>query len=162
MSKKSEEKRATTKRLYRSESDRMIAGVAGGLAEYFAIDSTLVRLLFVLLVVFGGSGILLYIILWIVMPTKSSAHTAGSEEVVKQNAKELEQRATAFAKEAEQMADKTEARTWFGIILLVLGAWFLLANFGILEAIMVGKLWPLILVIIGVAILVRNQNGGTE
>ncbi len=58
-----------TKKLYRSNSDKMIAGVCGGLGQYFGVDPTLIRLIFALLVVFGvGSGILLYIILAIVMP----------------------------------------------------------------------------------------------
>jgi phage shock protein PspC (stress-responsive transcriptional regulator) len=57
------------KKLYRSNSDKMIAGVCGGLANYFGIDATLVRLIFALLVFFGvGSGVVLYIILAIVMP----------------------------------------------------------------------------------------------
>ena len=56
------------KKLYRSQSDRMIAGVCAGLAEYFAIDPTLMRLGFALLTVFGGSGLLAYIIMWFVVP----------------------------------------------------------------------------------------------
>lgn len=57
------------KQLMRSE-DRMIAGVAGGLGEYFDTDPTLIRILFVLLTLlgFGGLGILTYIVLWIIMP----------------------------------------------------------------------------------------------
>jgi phage shock protein C len=57
------------KKLMRSE-DRMIAGVAGGLAEYFDTDPTLIRILFVLLTLlgFGGLGIITYIVLWIIMP----------------------------------------------------------------------------------------------
>lgn len=58
------------KKLTRSTSDRMIAGVAGGLAEYFSIDPTLMRVIFVLgtLLTGGGLGILIYIALWIIMP----------------------------------------------------------------------------------------------
>lgn len=57
------------KKLYRSNTDKMIAGVCGGLGHYFGIDPTLVRLIFALLVFFGvGSGVVLYIILAIVMP----------------------------------------------------------------------------------------------
>jgi phage shock protein C len=56
------------KKLYRSQKDRMIAGVAGGVAEYFNVDPTLIRLAFVLLLLWGGGGILLYIIMWIVVP----------------------------------------------------------------------------------------------
>jgi len=58
-----------TKKLYRSKTDKMISGVCSGLAQYFGVDATLVRLVFALLVFFGvGSGVLLYIILAIVMP----------------------------------------------------------------------------------------------
>ncbi|CCJ34138.1 MULTISPECIES: PspC domain-containing protein [Caloramator] len=56
------------KRLYRSRTDRMIAGVCGGIAKYFDMDPTIVRLLWVLIVMLGGSGILAYIICWIVIP----------------------------------------------------------------------------------------------
>ena len=58
------------KRFYRSTTDKRIAGVAGGLAEYFAIDPLLVRLVFVILVLAGGGGLLLYIILWIITPER--------------------------------------------------------------------------------------------
>lgn len=56
------------KKLVRSTTDRMIAGVAAGLADYMNLDPTIVRLLFVLLALAGGPGILIYIIMWIVMP----------------------------------------------------------------------------------------------
>ncbi|HAX52340.1 PspC domain-containing protein [Muricomes intestini] len=56
------------KKLYRSRTDRMICGVCGGIAEYFNIDATIVRLLFVLLGLTGGSGILAYFIAAIIIP----------------------------------------------------------------------------------------------
>lgn len=56
------------KKLYRSQTDKKIAGVCGGVAEYFGIDSTLVRLGWILFTFAGGSGILAYIIAWIIMP----------------------------------------------------------------------------------------------
>lgn len=55
-------------KLHRSSSDKMIGGVCGGLGEKFNIDSSLIRLAFVLLFFFGGHGLLIYLILWIVMP----------------------------------------------------------------------------------------------
>jgi phage shock protein C len=61
-----------TRRLYRSRRERMIAGVCGGLAEYFAIDPTFVRLLFVICVLLGGSAILAYLVLWLVVPLEPS------------------------------------------------------------------------------------------
>jgi phage shock protein C len=61
--------------LTRSESNRVIAGVAGGIAQRLGINSTLVRLAWVVSVIFGGFGILIYLVLWIVLP-KGTAHVA--------------------------------------------------------------------------------------
>jgi phage shock protein C len=57
-----------TNRLYRSQTDRMVAGVCGGLAKYFNIDPTVIRLVFVVLALAGGPGVLLYLLLWIITP----------------------------------------------------------------------------------------------
>ena len=56
------------RRLYRSRTDRMIAGVCGGLAEYFNIDPTIVRIIAVVALIAGMGGFLAYIIMWIVVP----------------------------------------------------------------------------------------------
>lgn len=58
------------KKLYRSKENRKVAGVCGGIGEYFDIDPTLVRLLAVALVFAGGSGVLGYIVAWIIVPEK--------------------------------------------------------------------------------------------
>jgi len=60
------------KKMYRSVEDRKIAGVCGGIGEYFDIDPTLVRLLAVALVLAGGSGVLAYILAWIIIPEAPS------------------------------------------------------------------------------------------
>jgi phage shock protein C len=54
--------------LYRSRTNRQLAGVCGGLAQYFNIDATLIRVLFVVLAVLGGSGLVIYLVLWIIVP----------------------------------------------------------------------------------------------
>lgn len=59
------------RKLYRSRTSRQLAGVCGGLGEYFGIDPTLVRVVFVIMALLGGPGILLYIILWLVMPEET-------------------------------------------------------------------------------------------
>jgi phage shock protein C len=56
------------KLLHRSRTERMIAGVCGGIAEYLDVDPTIVRVLWVLFAFMAGTGILLYLILWVVMP----------------------------------------------------------------------------------------------
>lgn len=57
-----------TKKLYKSTQDCKLTGVCGGIAEYLGIDSTVVRLLWLLFILFGGAGVLAYIICWIVIP----------------------------------------------------------------------------------------------
>ncbi|MBN8921693.1 MAG: PspC family transcriptional regulator [Rhodanobacter sp. 68-29] len=56
------------KRLCRSRQNRMLAGVCGGIAEYLGWDPTMVRLLWIVLTLLGGSGILIYLVMWLVMP----------------------------------------------------------------------------------------------
>lgn len=61
------------RKLYRSRSQRMLAGVCGGLAEYFSLDATLIRVLFLVLAVFGGSGLVIYVVMWLIVPDASKA-----------------------------------------------------------------------------------------
>ncbi|HAI52369.1 MAG: PspC domain-containing protein [Limnochordia bacterium] len=57
-----------SKRIYRSSRDRKIGGVCGGIAEYFNIDPTIVRLIWAILAIVYGTGILAYIVAWIIIP----------------------------------------------------------------------------------------------
>jgi phage shock protein C len=61
------------RKLYRSRNQRMVAGVCGGLAEYLNVDATLIRVIFLLLAVFGGSGLVIYLAMWILVPDASKA-----------------------------------------------------------------------------------------
>ncbi|NQS99341.1 MAG: PspC domain-containing protein [candidate division Zixibacteria bacterium] len=70
------------KKLYRSNSDRMISGVCGGVAEYFSIDSTIVRILWLLLAFFGGYGILLYIAAMIIIPANPESTVNKSRSAI--------------------------------------------------------------------------------
>ena len=149
-----------SQRLYRSKSDRMIAGVCGGLAKYFSVDSTLVRLVFLLVLFLGGAGFLVYLILWIIMPEEDRI-TATPHETVQANAQDLADTAQQFGNSLGQAvgsssadAARTAARQGpilFGIILVALGGLFLLQN---LLHIDFGQLWPVILIVIGLAMMV--------
>lgn len=72
------------KRLYRSERDRIIAGVCGGLAEYLDIDPTVIRFLWVVITVFAGSGILIYILACFLIPSENY-FAASKNDTVKDN-----------------------------------------------------------------------------
>ena len=78
------------KRLVRSQHERMFLGVAGGIAEYVGIDPVLVRLLFVLLTLAGGHGLLIYLILAVIMPDEGApvakANAFDEEEIVIEDA----------------------------------------------------------------------------
>src|SRR5689334_2470830 len=62
-------------RLERSVDDRVLAGVCGGIAEHFAIDATIVRVAAVVLTIFGGAGVLLYIVGWVMLPEQGHRHS---------------------------------------------------------------------------------------
>lgn len=68
----------TTKRITRSRSERMIAGVAGGLADYFGVDPTIVRIALLVLAAFNGFGLMIYLALWLLVPNAGSLADARS------------------------------------------------------------------------------------
>jgi phage shock protein C len=145
-----------THRLYRSKTDSMIGGVCGGVGAYFGIDPTLVRLIFVLLAIFGGGGVLFYLILWIVIPLEGRS-PATSQQIIQDNAQEVADRAREFGKGIERGFNSSPQTTprnngvLFGVVLIVLGGLFLLQN---LLHISFGQFWPVILIVIGLAMLV--------
>ena len=68
------------KKLYRSRKDTKIAGVCGGIAEYFNVDSNIIRLLAVLFIFLGGGGIIAYIIAWIIIPLEPVEDESSNKE----------------------------------------------------------------------------------
>ena len=69
------------KKLYRNTNQQMFAGVCSGLADYFGLDVTVVRLIFVLLFFLGGNGILVYLLLWILTPVQPSFIESTARDV---------------------------------------------------------------------------------
>jgi phage shock protein C len=72
--------RPGSRRLTRSRTDRMIAGVCGGFAAYSGIDANIVRLVMVLLAVLGGSGAVLYLVAWVIVPVEDAGEAADNGE----------------------------------------------------------------------------------
>ena len=66
--------------LRRSTSDRMIAGVCGGLAEHFGIDAAMLRLVTILMIIFGGISLWAYVILWIIIPEQESSNSKSNKQ----------------------------------------------------------------------------------
>ena len=126
-----------SKKLYRSVKDKMLGGVAGGLAEYFDIDSTLVRVLFVISLLFGGAGVIAYIILWIIVP----------EEPI-----EVQYHKTYSSPEHDRSPSSSTEEN----IKIVLGFIFLANNF--IPRFSFGDYWPLLLVLIGIVLLINSRK----
>ena len=61
-----------TKRLYKTSDNKMLGGVCNGLAEYFDVDPTIIRLIWVIFAFCGGGGVLAYLIAWIILPDKNT------------------------------------------------------------------------------------------
>lgn len=72
-------------RLYRSESDKILGGVCGGIAEVYDVDPTLVRLITLLIVLGTGAGLLVYLVAWLIMPTESELKNQSEENEVDQD-----------------------------------------------------------------------------
>ncbi len=70
-----------TQRLQRIRSDRMIAGVAGGLAKYLGIDPVILRIAFVIIGLMNGIGVVLYLVLWLLMPNEDADPTTNNLDV---------------------------------------------------------------------------------
>lgn len=85
-------------RLHKSRSNRVLAGVCGGLGEYFDVDPTFVRLAFVLLAIFHGLGILAYIVLWIVMPRETSLDM-NPRDAMRENFHGMREEARSFGQQ---------------------------------------------------------------
>ena len=144
-------KKETFKKIYRSETNRILAGVAGGLGEYFAIDPTLIRLIFALLMIFGGGGILVYIILWILIPSENNSEK-NSEETIKDNTEEFKNRAKSFDNEFKGMSVENHPKNWFGFVVIILGILFLFDNLGFLQF---HLFWPILLIAFGFFLLFK-------
>jgi phage shock protein PspC (stress-responsive transcriptional regulator) len=160
------------KRLYRSLTDRKIAGVAGGLGEYFVIDPLLLRLAFVILLVAGGGGFLLYLILWIVTPDnpvkilntnqpdqnfQQATYDAPDFTGERSNAEPASSPSTPIP----QTKERNRGSFIGGMVLITLGVLFLADEF--IPQVNFGDLWPVILIVIGVGLLIntitkRNRN----
>jgi len=90
------------KKLYRSEKDSMIAGVCGGIAEYFDVDSTLIRLLTVIFVLLGGAGVVGYIIAWIIIPKNPGQVSDDKFDKREESKKKIKKEAEEVVEEVKE------------------------------------------------------------
>lgn len=151
-----------TKKIYRKVDDCIIAGVCGGLADYFEIDETLVRVIFVLLTIGGGSGILIYLILWLVIPKDGQIDKKIDwEENVKEFANDVSKKAKTVANEfkkeikVEKVNPEKRQGSFFGLLLILWGG-VLLINKVAPMLIEWEYVWPGMLIFLGGYLMLRK------
>ncbi|MGI1691498.1 PspC domain-containing protein [Thermoanaerobacter uzonensis] len=134
------------RKLYRSREQKMLGGVCGGIAEYFDVDVTLVRLI-CLLAVFSGFGLIPYIIAWIIIPENPYQL---KRKIIDEEPKTEEQQDNAVETE-----DKTnKANEILGWFLVIFGVLLLLNR--LLPWLSFKIIWPVLLIIIGLWILFKK------
>lgn len=158
-----EKSKQATRRLYRSTKERIIAGICGGLAEHFQIDPILIRLIFILLSLINGLGIIIYIVLWLLLPrgivvTESPGN--GSEELSEPPGEPIGE------KEAEESQETLiigllplwQRALVLGLVPIIVGAIFLMEKLGYFPSIWIlGRIfWPALLLIVGILVIVAG------
>lgn len=127
-----------SKRLQRNTQNKVIAGVCSGLADFFGIDVALMRVIFILLLVAGYSGFLIYLILWIVMPKARYAENQSYDN-------------------AESTVAQSGKGSWIaGVILIAIGTLCLLDDF--LPKFDWSTIWPVLLIVLGLLLIVPFKN----
>ena len=124
-------------KIYRSRTNSMIAGVCGGLGEYLGVDPTILRVTAVLLIFAKGIGLLAYLVGWVIIPRRPEM-------------------------EAEVVPPQPSERSHLlpGLALIVAGLIFLLSN--LIPWFDLSYLWPVILIALGVALLLKARKGETS
>lgn len=156
------------KKLYRSGKDKIIAGVCGGLAEYLEVDATIVRIIFVILTIWGGVGVILYLIGLIVMPL--NPEDEKMKEKIKETTKgNVKAAAKDFGEKMEEVAQdikenikegpkRMSGSQLFGLIIIFLGLYFLFRE--LYPWISLHLFWPVLLMLIGVLIITGGARKG--
>lgn len=151
---------------YRNKSKGMVAGVCAGLSEYFGVDPAVLRVIFVLWALSGGSGVMAYIVLWIILPDKAAVG-GPRQESVRQNVAEIGAEARGLGRDLQGVfGGKASADTgsnrrlmWLGGFITLMGLVFLVDNLHLLGWFQLEQLWPVVLILAGAVLLNRAIRG---
>ncbi len=158
------------RKLYRDEFHKKVAGVCAGLADYFNVDVAIVRVIFLLALIFHGGGGIIYIIFWIVLPKKPFVFNNPTVDytVPPQAADNNSFGNTAFgganfSKQSfstfpNQPRSTSLVAIIFGVILIIIGGSILLDNFEILPNWDFERLWPIALILGGGALMLSGER----
>ncbi len=145
-------------RLYKSTSDRMLSGVSGGLGEYLDVDSTLVRIAWVIVTIMSaGLGLLAYIALVIIVPTRPVPISSASAEDDGFPDEEASTAGESYQPAGRGEDSRKRRRNMaIGVVLVVIGGLALGYNLDLFEWLDWGKFWPALLILLGVLLIVRR------
>lgn len=143
-------------KLRRNPINKVIGGVCSGLADYFNMDVTIMRLLFVIAFIFASFGFWFYIILWIVLPIGQRTIDNGQQSTVDSQSQRTESQETDGVTGNGQSRQLKMKSIITGTVVILIGLLFLVNNF--IPITWVWKLWPLILVVIGVVMIVTSSK----
>lgn len=153
-----------SKKLYRSRNDRMIAGVCGGLADYFNVDSTFIRLAVLFIFLFQGIGLIAYLIAWVVISEEpvDRGRKMPDDYYIEERNKSDKDEDFQEDYEREEEKDKNSSsrdnrrRKLFAVILIIVGSIFLLDIW--IPDLYWERYWPLILIAAGFLLLKGDNN----
>lgn len=150
-----------TNRPYRSRADRIVFGVCGGLAKHYDLDATLIRILFILLTLTNGVGIVLYLVLALIMPNDPGEEAGGDRETrTKEFAQEVGQKARTLAEEMKgDRPWRSRSRNVFGSIVVIIGLIMLLDKVApaVLHWLNWGLIWPLLIIFVGLYLIIHKD-----
>jgi len=148
-----------TDRLYRSPDDRMLAGVAGGLAEMLDVDPSIIRIVWaVLIVLTGGLALLVYIVMAIVVPERPigvEVHQPGASDTGGLDAAGAATAPSGASPRRARRRDRSDATRGglvAGLILIIIGGFFLVRE--LIPSIDLGFWWPTVAIGLGVVLVV--------
>jgi len=142
----------------------MIAGVCGGLADYLGVDTTLVRLFFILLSFgSGGMALLVYFLLWIIVPLEGQDRDTTLQQTVRLGSEEIAERTRLMGDDLRNIVrnPNPQAGLLIGSALVILGVLYLVQNLELpwLYWLDFDVIWPILVILGGIALLVRHWRG---
>ncbi len=136
-------------KLWRKKDDKVIAGICSGLGQYFNSNPILFRFAFLALLFAGGSSIFIYIILWIVLPSEPIA--TKSETIYTETIN-----ASDAGNQINEIQSTDSTSLVFGLLLISGGVLLLLNN--LIPYLKIQKLWPVIIIMIGLGLLFNKKK----
>lgn len=144
------------KKLYRSPNNRMIAGVCGGIGEYFDVDPVLIRIIFLLLTLMGGSGVFFYIFSWVIIPKQG--HESKGQEMARNFTDEIKQRATEFTGGSKHAKSNMSRRNILGIVIILFGFVLLFNKISPFPFLRWDLFWLIVIILIGFYMVFKNKR----